>query len=1051
VGLRAFLLVLAVGIICWSTFPNAFGQTETARLTGRVTDPSSAVIPGADLKILNLATGVSANATSNSEGIYSFPSLMPGKYRITVHKDGFREIVLDQLVLNVQDIVEQNFKLDVGSVSESVTVTADALNLNISDATVGSVVDRQFVGNIPLNGRTFQPLITLSPGVVLTNAGNLSEGQFSVNGQRADANYISVDGVSANIGTSAGAFLGQGGSGALPGVSAGGGFNSLVSVDALQEFRIQTSTYAPEFGRTPGGQVSIVTRSGTNAFHGSVFEYLRNNVLDASDWFTNFYGLNKPEERLNDFGGVIGGPIIKNKTFFFVSYEGLRVRQPQSMSVLVPSVDARNNAPDQMKPFLKAFPVPNGTVYPSSGLANFNASFSNASTLNAFSVRVDQAVNDKLTLFGRYNYAPSQTNSRGDQGLTLSSETAVPFKTQTATVGASWIVSPRIINDFRLNYSQSSASNQVGLDNFGGATVPPDSVLFPPGYSSKDGALIFLAGFTTELAKGTVVSNSQRQANIVDTLSMNKGSHQLKFGGDYRYLFPLNGGSPFSILALFVAMGNTSPFPGSVYSGIPAIVSLAAHDRVSIGVRNFSLFGQDTWKVNDRLNLTYGVRWEYNPPPTGRNVPLYALTQVQNMATVDFAPKGTPLYKTTYNAFAPRVGLAYKLFQTSKGWETVLRGGWGIFYDLGSSSVGEAIGYFPNGRQQYLFGVNFPLNPAVAVPPPFSLSPPYGVAVGIDPNLKIPYTQQWNIAIEQSLGSAQTFTLSYVGAIGRNLLREEEYYSGSPSSILNPSFSYLKVTKNTATSDYNALQAQFKRRLSRGLQAIISYTWAHSIDIASADTVSDSESFYSPRVDRGPSDFDFRHTFNAGVTYNIPAPPLVRPVKTILSNWSVYSNIMARSAEPFSIYLNVATPYGSFNMRPDLVPGVPIYISDSTAPGGMRLNAAAFDTSQASQGIQGSLGRNALRGFGAFQLDAALQRQFKLTERFNLQFRAEFFNLLNHPNFGNPYPDLGDPRFGVSQSTLAGQLSPGGAGGGLNSLFQIGGPRSIQLALKLNF
>jgi hypothetical protein len=1026
-----------------------YAQTENATISGRVTDTSGAVIVGADVQLQSADKGTAVQTTTDNAGIYVFSSVHPGVYHITVKKNGFRTEDLVGLTANVQDHLEHNFRLTLGAVSESVTVTADAVSVNTQDATVSTVVDHKFVESIPLNGRTFQPLIALSPGVVMTNSGNLSEGQFSVNGQRADANYVAVDGVSANIGTSAGSFLGQGASGALPGVSAGGGFNSLVSVDAMQEFKIQTSTYAPEFGRTPGGQISIATRSGSNVLHGTVSEYFRNDVLDANDWVTNHYSLNKPKTRLNDFGGILSGPIVRNRTFFFLSYEGMRVRQPHSTSVEVPSVDARANAPEVMKPYLDAFPIPNGTVY-GSGFADFNASYSNASTLNAYSVRLDEIVNDKLTLFARYNNAPSETISRGDSGTTLSDTNRVPFRTQTATVGSSWVVNQRMVNDLRFNYSKSTASNNIELDNFGGATPLSDSALFPSGYSSNTGAYMFLSG-TALWAEGRVVANTQRQVNIVDSISISRGPHQLKFGGDYRYLFPINGGSPFSILAMFTGLGVSSSSLGTVYSGHPLLASLAAHDKISIATHNLSLFGQDTWRVNDRLNLTYGLRWEYNPPPTGRNVPLYGLTQVDDMSTVDIAAKGTPLYGTTYNSFAPRVGLAYKLFHSGRGLDTVLRGGWGIFYDLGSSTIGEAMGYFPYGRQKYVYFPSFPLSSSVAVPPALSTSPPYGIVEGVDPKLKIPYTQQWNVAVEQSLGSTQTLTLSYVGAVGRRLLRQEEWYSGDSASTLNNNFTYLKIAKNTATSDYHALQAQFTRRLSRGLQVLASYTWAHSFDIASADSVVDSESFYSPKLDRGPSDFDFRHSFNAAVTYDIPSPFANGAARAMLGNWSVYSTIMARSAEPFTVYKNVSTPYGSFNMRPNLVPGESVWISDSSEAGGKRLNADAFDTSEMALGHQGDLGRNGLRAYGAYQLDAAVQREFSIRERLKLQFKAEFFNFLNHPNFGIPVNDLSEDNFGKVVNTLASQLSPGGTSGGLNSLFQVGSPRSIQFALKLSF
>ncbi|MGH9908378.1 MAG: TonB-dependent receptor, partial [Pyrinomonadaceae bacterium] len=330
-------------------------------------------------------------------------------------------------------------------------------------------VDRQFVENIPLNGRSFQSLIALSPGVTIAKPSGTSPGQFSVNGQRTNTNYFIVDGVSANVSVNTGADRSQAG-GAFPGLAITGGTNTLVSVDSLQEFKVLTSTYAPEFGRTPGGQISMFTRSGTNEFHGTVFEYFRNDALDATDWFANRLGQQKPPLRQNDFGFVVGGPILlprfgeggrqpwfdgKNRTFFFFSYEGLRLLLPQTTITEVPTLTARQNAPTALQPFLNAFPLPNGGNT-SNGLARFSASFSDPTTLNATSVRVDHALNDRLTFFGRYNYAPSQSVSRGNTsvlGLSALAERTVNI--QTLTAGSTQVFSPTITNEFRANWSRS--------------------------------------------------------------------------------------------------------------------------------------------------------------------------------------------------------------------------------------------------------------------------------------------------------------------------------------------------------------------------------------------------------------------------------------------------------------------------------------------------------------------------------------------------------------------------------------------------------------------
>src|SRR2546425_1400684 len=280
-------------------------QTETATISGTITDQSGAFVAGADVMVTNEDTNIVAHTRTNGAGVYNVPGLKPGRYKVAVEKEGFKQVVVRELTLNVQDVLNRNFSLQVGGTSETIQVEGNAANVNTIDATVSTVVDRHFAENLPMNGRSFQTLIELTPGVVLTASTPGSEGQFSVNGQRASANYWTVDGVSANIGVSSiNGLLGNGAGGALPGFSAQGGTNSLVSVDAMQEFRIQTSTYAPEFGRVPGGQISIVTRSGTNQFHGTAFDFLRNDLFDANDWFADFNKLPKPRERQNDFGGT---------------------------------------------------------------------------------------------------------------------------------------------------------------------------------------------------------------------------------------------------------------------------------------------------------------------------------------------------------------------------------------------------------------------------------------------------------------------------------------------------------------------------------------------------------------------------------------------------------------------------------------------------------------------------------------------------------------------------------------------------------------------------
>ncbi len=394
-----------------------------------------------------------------------------------------------------------------------------------------------------------------------------------------------------------------------------------------------------------------------------------------------------------------------------------------------------------------------------------------------------------------------------------------------------------------------------------------------------------------------------------------------------------------------------------------------------------------------------------------------------------------------------------------KNWESVLRGGVGLFYDLGGGSFDDPIGNFPYYRQQNLFGAPFPLPAAQAQIPPFVLGPVDSSAFleVPDPHLKLPRVYQWNVAAEQSLGSSQVLSLSYVAAVGRRLTRRELMIPAAGET--------LAITRNNGISDYHAMQAQFKRRMSHGLQALASYTWSHSIDNASTDSgaeYSNAVEFANPMNDRGASSFDVRHSFNAALTYDIPRLTSKRLGQALLGGWSVDTVFSARSSLPVdlraqSIYDPTSGAYRV--LRPDLVLGKPLYLYGSQCataynlpecPGGKGFNGAAFTD---AAGSQGTLGRNVLRGFSVWQDDFAIRRQFNLGERVKLQFRSEFFNVLNHPNFGDPDGYIHYSDFGRATRTLARSLGSGqgGAGGGFSPLYQIGGPRSIQLAMKLVF
>jgi Carboxypeptidase regulatory-like domain len=1036
VGICLSLLIVAT---TYRQSKNLFAQslvsphTFTATLAGSVVDERNAVVTEADVLITDLDGSVTRKAKTNEDGRFVVKLLAPRNYTVSIRHKGFRPAEIKNLNLNVHDQIAVTIQLRVGGIGEVVTVDAAAGSLQ--QMGVATSIDGRFVENLPLSGKTLQPLVLLTPGTVLTKSTFTEQGQFSANGQRANANYFLVDGVSANIGIAAGAGLGQSGAGTLPGLSVFGTTHTLSPADAVQEFRINASSYAPEFGRTPGAQVLINTRSGTNEIRGSVFEHFRHDALEANDWFANRNALGKPNLRHHDFGGVLGGPLIKDRVYFFLSYEGIRFTAPQVATREVPSMAARQSAPAHMKSFLEVFPTPNGENT-KRGLAKFTGSYADPATLNTTAFRADYKVNESLTLFARYNHAPSSMTQRG-LGSSLNTSAVTLFKTQTLTTGATLALSSRIQNDFRINYSRNKALRNFLLDELGGAVVPDDSAFFPASISHRDAMYGFSLGNGISFFIGKDIDNLQRQINLVDSFSIWNGNHQLKFGIDYRRLLPVYGQRRYNQIASFNGVRGA-------LDGTAASVSIVTQDRVSLDFSNFSAYAQDTWRVKPRLTINYGLRWEVNPAPSAKNgEALLTAVGLDHPASLSLAPLGTPHYETTYGNLAPRVGIAYRMFESGRN-ETVLRAGVGVFYDLGYGMIANTASYFPYLRRKNLANVPYPLDAAAAQARSFTLDPPFSTVRVFAPQFKLPVTFQWNVGMEQSLGSSQTISAYYVGAAGRRLLRSEGFVNP------NPNFQQVFLVSNEATSDYHALQVQFQRRFAKRLQVLTTYTWSHSIDINSNDSFTNTPSSkIEPRLDRGPSDFDVRHSFAAAVSYDLPTVRVPGFANGLLRNWGLDTMLIAHTATPLDVFIGRDFGFGLFNFRPNRIEGVPLYLKDSTAPGGRIINRAAFGIPEIPG--HGTLGRNSLRGFPVSQVNLALRRRLKLNERFSLQLRAEFNNLLNHPNFGDPLGDLSSGLFGQSVSMLGKSLGSAGSNGGLSPLYQLGGPRFIQLGMKLQF
>lgn len=1073
----------------------------SATLTGRVTDEQRSAVSGATVQAVNLATNNTISATTNEDGLYVFSGLQPGNYRLRVQQTGFQTTIKENVVLNVTARVTEDFTLKVGEVSASVTVESGPTLIERDSPTVSTVVTREFVENIPLNGRSFQSLLELTPGVVLTPSGAANPGQFSVNGQRTNSNYFTLDGVSANAGTTPIATSSQQAAGSLPNTTVLGGFNNLASVDELQEFRVQTSVYAPEFGRSPGAQVSLLSRSGTNRLNGSVFDYVRNEKFDANSFFNNRGNIPRGKLRQNDFGFTIGGPVYflrpgegtpffyngKDRTFFFVSYEGLRLRQPVFRDASVPSQLARDRAAalglTEVSRYLAAFPLPNRPTSPfivSDLYAGFAQTISNPVSLDSIGVRIDHNFTPKLNIFGRFKYTPSSI----DSAITNFPNQTNFFKMNTKlfTFGTTYAASSKLALEARANYTDDSGDFLFTGQELNGGIVPNIAELIPGFVSGDNLSVSVFFGSLANLTRGRSFGNGQRQLNLVGSATVLTGDHQIKFGIDYRRLKPKVNARSYSFTYNFGTLAQVLDLAAGSTTRGTANVNVQALAPVGEFVfENYSAFAQDTWRVSPRMTFTYGVRYDINEPPSSSGPLPYAINGLDNPLTATLAPQGTKSFETTYTNFAPRVGLAYTI---DRDGGFVVRGGFGVFYDLATGQATRGYASFPFSITTAAVRVPFvPGSPAVLValqPAAFNTNPPYTSEFFVyGRDIKLPYTLQYNVSVEKSLGARQSISVTYVGSKGHRLLFTEllrntfaDAVLGIPANqVLNPifnsasAFASVSVTSNRGESDYNALQVQFERRLSRGLQVISSYTFAKSNDNISSEIGASPGLFrVNPDIEYGPSDFDVRHTFTAAVTYRIPSPFKNGFAKKAFGGFAFDLITRARSASPYSATVNYTTAnFTTFVNRPDINTSVPLYLEDANLPGGRRVNPAALSAAPVTR--QGTLGRNALRAFPLFQTDVALRREFKLTDRVRLQLRGEAFNVFNQANFGlasgsqtfgtrNSTGFNQNPSFGTSTVTLADQLSGFSGGGstpGFNQLYSVGGPRSMQFAAKVIF
>ena len=1004
-------------------------------LTGVVRERSGTAMPGVEVRIQSETTGAQQKVLSDENGKFVSAELAPGSYRVTLRRRGFRTASYPGLSVEAGKSAAGDFAIDLVPLQQEVTVESDRDTTD--PAANGVAVSRQSKeSGFPANGRDLHAYYALVPGATLTPASSSDGGQFTVNGQRPNTNTVRVDGMNANTGLGVSGLPGTYPGSSLPAMTAIGSTQSVASKEEIERTELRSSDFSPESGERPGAQISIETRSGSNDFHGSVFGLLRPRTLDSGDWFSRKYQAPLKASSLNGYGASLGGALVPNRTFFFVAVEREQVAATAMQLMAVPSQPARAGANSGAALLLNAFPEPTGPSL-GAGTALATVPLQQQASVENYSVRIDQIFGDKARLFARYSNVPSRSSTQqlGNIAAALRSVSA------TAGLTGTWLGA---VNDLRFNFSRASdtsswaagsANQRAAFDAF---PNPPSaaqaSVLSGSSLMSLDdpfGTVIDALSISGvgQLVSGTAESTNQNQWESAYTFSKQLGRHEFRFGGDYIRLIPDTLIGRFGGSTISVVSAGVEPLLAGGPLGLTSSLGkpIIDHGQISIG----SSFVQDTFHPNSALSILFGLRWEITPPSSTIS-PTYLNSigtwtgpgAAPTNGSGGFAGLGELTWIANYKQFAPRVGLAYRL----RGPGLVLRAGGGIFYETALGSLVHPVNLSPLNTWQF-------------VPASGAASPPITSPIdNVPPPLSLPRSWEWRASVERSLWERSTLSLAYTGSVGSRLLRLQ--------GTVDPGSELLRQTYFTSygASNYQALQAQFRGNLTPNLNTLISYTWGHSMDNGSQG----SAVYLAQQSDRASSDFDIRHNVNASLSYRVP-PHFNGRWQEWTKNWTLSSTVEARSGFPFDVTtIDRSIGLGFANTgRPNVVPGQTIWIRDSGVPGGRELNPKAFQPP--AGGFNGTLGRNVLTGPGLFQIDASLRRQFRLFTGSSLEAGVSAFNLLNHASFAGPTGYLGSPLFGQPVSMQNLMMGSGNPTNGLTPLFQSGGPRTMEISLRINF
>ena len=1044
---------LPVLLLAFAAAGPAFSQ---ASITGMVRGARSQTLPEADVQVQSESTGARWKARSDERGLYTVRGLRPGTYKVTVRLAGFRTVSRGGVSVAAGDHVTLDFTLDLLALHEVITVVNHKEALDPSGGDTLLITRTSPGAALPSNGHDYRASFDLMRGVVVTPASVSDAGQFTSNGQRPNANSFRVDGASANTGVGGTILPGSFPGASLPSMNAIGSTENLGTLEGTQSVEFQSAGFTAEWGTRPGAEAHVITRSGSPEFHGDLFADARDNSWIARDWFANSAGFAYQRPSYHRLGLVFGGPIRRNRTFFFFSLERSTLADTGMQLVAVPSLASRQTAPDKLKPILDYFPYPTG---PDLGAGEALSVYGNTSSgrLSTGSLRVDHSLGQAGNLFARVVLAPSAATYLQNNFITSDLNWA------SATVGLTAGGSAGFVHDARINFSRATLSSGdgssawatsvlVGSGLLPGAIlstsygnelivgqIPPELTALLPASGANNQTLLGLS----VPGLGQFVSNiygtaRQDQWELRDTLSWTRARHEFRTGADYILLQPSRDATLNSVLGVAASLE-------SLLANDPLAVTYSQATEYGGRVHTVSTFAQDTFRVNRALSIVYGLRWEITPPTSSHlQIPtvtgLWTGSAWQTSHSGDIS--GSAPWPMRFRQIAPRVGIAWGL-----PWRgLVLRAGGGLFYD---AALGTAVNPI-NGApfNSWLLAAGGPgIDASTGVPgtqPPSAASSPdvASFLLGASPPLHLPASYQWRAALEKSFRARGTASLAYIGATGRDLLGNQAYVEPA-TGILD-----RRVALTQSSSNYQAAQFRYSGTLARDLYGSVSYTWSHSIDNGSED----SSLFlihpgYRLGEARGSSAFDIRHQVTAALSYRIRAPRL----HEALRDWTISGILRARSGFPIDV-LTTQPPLGQgFNNagRPDLVPGMPIWVADPSVAGHRRLNPAAFLAP--ASGLTGNLGRDAVTGNGLTQFDASLRREFHVFRQISAEVRLDIFNVLNHPAFANPVPYLSSPLFGQATSMQNLMLGSGTPNTGLPPLFQTGGSRSGEFSFRFSF